>query len=344
MARSMLDVNEIRTLRHRIRTSRFLPATALLFILAIAASLFAGSYTYVLAAPTPHHIPVAVVDSGSDQRTETVVAAMNQKLGNTLSVRRVDATQARESLLQQQIFAIISTRQDHVAVDTAGAAGESLAETLSTTATAVAATTHVPVTTTDLVPLQHGDPRGLGLFYITLAAVIVGFVGAIQLNVNAAALRHVERILFTAAYSLLGGFGIAVTVDWILDAIRLPFVESWLILALTMFTSGMVCSMFTALLGRWAMVPTWVVMVLVGNPSSGGAVSWPMLPKLLGLIGRWLPPGASVSAQHTAVYFRSYQHISPFLVLAGWALAAMIVYWIFRDRQQTRADAKAAAS
>ena len=340
----MLDPHDIRTLRHRIRTSRFLPATALLFILAIAASLFAGSYTYVLAAPTPHHIPVAVVDPGSDQRTETVVAAMNQKLGNTLSIRRVDATQAHESLLQQQIFAIISTKQDHVAVDTAGAAGESLAETISSTATAVAASTHVPVTTTDLVPLQHGDPRGLGLFYITLAAVIVGFVGAIQLHVNAAALRHVERILFTAAYSLLGGFGIAVTVDWILDAIRLPFVESWLILALTMFTSGMVCSMFTALLGRWAMVPTWVVMVLVGNPSSGGAVSWPMLPKLLGLIGRWLPPGASVSAQHTAVYFRSYQHISPFLVLAGWALAAMIVYWIFRDRQQTRAAAEAAAS
>ncbi|WP_308014500.1 ABC transporter permease [Nocardia coffeae] len=344
MARSKLDPHEIRTLRHRIRTSRFLPATALLFILAIAASLFAGSYTYVLAAPTPHHIPVAVVDPGSDQRTETVVAAMNQKLGDTLSIRRVDSTQAHESLLQQQIFAIISTKQDHVAVDTAGAAGESLAETISSTATAVAASTHVPVTTTDLVPLQHGDPRGLGLFYITLAAVIVGFVGAIQLHVNAAALRHVERILFTAAYSLLGGFGIAVTVDWILDAIRLPFVESWLILALTMFTSGMVCSMFTALLGRWAMVPTWVVMVLVGNPSSGGAVSWPMLPKLLGLIGRWLPPGASVSAQHTAVYFRSYQHISPFLVLAGWALAATVVYWIFRDRQQTRAAAEAAAS
>ncbi len=46
----------------RFRNSPYLPATVLVFILAVAAGLFAGSYTYILANPTPHRIPVAVVD------------------------------------------------------------------------------------------------------------------------------------------------------------------------------------------------------------------------------------------------------------------------------------------
>jgi hypothetical protein len=79
-------------------------------------------------------------------------------------------------------------------------------------------------------------------------------------------------------------------------------------------------------------LPTWGLMVLLGNPSSGGAVSWPLLPSLLGHIGRWLPPGASVNALHTAVYFRDAQHAFPYLVLLGWALASTVIFWVWRNR------------
>ncbi len=143
---------------------------------------------------------------------------------------------------------------------------------------------------------------------------------------HAAGLRPWERIGFTLVYALLGGFAIAAVVDWLLGALSLPFVESWLILVLTMFTSGMVFTMFNTLIGRWALVPTWGVMVLIGNPSSGGAVSWPLLPSPFGAIGRWLPPGASVNAQHTAVYFGGHQHPLPFLVLATWAVVSCEVF------------------
>jgi hypothetical protein len=116
-------------------------------------------------------------------------------------------------------------------------------------------------------------------------------------------------------------------VSWVLDAVPLPFVHSWMILALTMVTSGMVFLMFNSLIGRWARIPTWFLMVLLGNPSSGGAVSWPLLPSVLGAVGRWLPPGASVNAQHTAVYFPGNQHAMPYLVLAAWALLGGAVFF-----------------
>ncbi len=157
-------------------------------------------------------------------------------------------------------------------LDLSSASGASVAEVLGDSAPEVGRKTGVAVTVRDVNPLQRGDPRGLAIFYISLAAVIIGFVGAIQLSVHARTLTPFERILFTLAYALLGGFAIAATVDWLLGALDLPFAESWLILALTLFTSGMVFTMFNALVGRWAMLPTWGLMVLLGNPSSGGAV------------------------------------------------------------------------
>jgi hypothetical protein len=299
----------------------------LVFIVAIGAGMFAGSYTYAMADPTPHQIPLAVVGSTGPVQRAAFVAGMESALRTALELRDFPTFEAAvEAVEEQQVFGVIQVEGRRARLNVAGAAGASVAELLKEAGPQVGARMGVPVTVRDLKPLQRGDPRGLALFYISLAAVIIGFLGASQLTVHAAGLRPWERIGFTLVYALLGGFAIAAVVDWLLGALSLPFVESWLILVLTMFTSGMVFTMFNSLIGRWALVPTWGVMVLIGNPSSGGAVSWPLLPSPFGAIGRWLPPGASVNAQHTAVYFGGHQHPLPFLVLATWAVVSCVVF------------------
>ncbi|MDN3293219.1 ABC transporter permease [Streptomyces ficellus] len=328
-------------------TSPFLPASVLVLILAAAAAMFAGSYTYAMANPTPHRIPAAVVGATDTAAGGKFIDGMNEALNASLELRPYDsAAHARRAVEEQEVFAILTVRPRAVELDVAGAAGASVAQLLAESGAAVGRETGVPVEVRDIKPLQEGDPRGLALFYISLAAVIIGFVGAIQLSVHARALDPAERIAFTVAYALLGGFAIAASVDWLLGALDLPFAESWLILSLTMFASGMVFTMFNTLIGRWAMLPTWGLMVLLGNPSSGGAVSWPLLPSALGHIGRWLPPGASVNAQHQAVYFGGHQHVFPFAVLAAWALVSCAVFWFWRHRHpggRDRAPAHAAA-
>ncbi|MET7935920.1 ABC transporter permease [Streptomyces sp. NPDC005322] len=316
------------------RDSPFFPATVITLIIAAAAGLFAGSYTYAFANPTPHRIPIAVVTADLGRAPEKAfIAGMEKALDASLRLHPYPSyAKARWAIEEQRVFAVLRTRDHGVRMDISSASGATVAEVLTSAATKVGRAVRVPVTVRDVNPLQRGDPRGLAIFYISLAAVIIGFIGAIQLNVNARGLNPAERIAFTLAYALLGGFTIAAVVDWGLGALDLPFAESWGILALTMFTSGMVFSMFNVLFGRWALIPTWGLMVLLGNPSSGGAVSWPLLPSLLGTIGRWLPNGASVNAQHTAVYFRHHQHAFPFLVLAGWALVSTAVFWIWRHR------------
>ncbi|WP_203183760.1 ABC transporter permease [Streptomyces pratensis] len=315
------------------KQSPYVPALVLVFILAAAAGLFAGSYTYTMADPTPRRIPAAVVSGVGDRGGKEFIAGMEKALDASLQLHPY-ATRgaARLAMEEQKVFVTVRPGEGGVAMDIAGAGGATVAQLLAETGAKVAKATGVPVTITDVKPLQKGDPRGLALFYISLAAVIIGFVGAIQLSVHARALDPLERIGFTVAYALLGGFAIAAVVDWLIGALDLPFVESWLILALTLFASGMVFTMFNTIMGRWAMIPTWGLMVLLGNPSSGGAVSWPLLPSALGHIGRWLPPGASVNAQHTAVYYQGHQYALPFLVLAAWALVSCTVFWVWRHR------------
>ncbi|WP_225826800.1 ABC transporter permease [Streptomyces naphthomycinicus] len=321
--------------RAAFRKSPFLPATVLLLLISAAAGLFAGSYTYAMANPTPHVIPTAVTTSGDEPAARRFIDGMEEALNASLRLHAYGSRRAAvRAVDEQKVFAVVEAPAGgrSVTLDVSGASGATVAQLLGEAAVKVGRATGTAVVVRDLKPLQKGDPRGLAIFYISLAAVIIGFIGAIQLSVHAKALNPLERIAFIVAYALLGGFTIAAVVDWWLKAVRLPFVESWFILALTMFTSGMVFTMFNTLFGRWAMLPTWGLMVLLGNPSSGGAVSWPLLPSPLGTIGRWLPPGASVNAQHTAVYFRGHQHAFPFLVLAGWAVVSCAVFVIWRER------------
>ncbi|MGW0807796.1 ABC transporter permease [Nonomuraea sp. NPDC002799] len=316
------------------RGSPYFAATVLVLILAAAAGLFAGSYTYAMADPTPHRIPVSIVGvAHPTERGKAFLSSMEKALGASMVPSFEKSFEAaKEKVEEQQVLGVLVVRGATVTLYVSSASGASVAQVLGEAAAKAAPAVGMRLTLADMKPLQRGDPRGLALFYITLAAVIIGFIGAIQLSANAGPLAPGERIAFTVAYSVLGALSIVAVVDWLLGALDLPLLESWFILALTMFASGMVFTMFNTLVRRWAMLPTWGLMVLLGNPSSGGAVSWPLLPSPLGVIGRWLPPGASINAQHTAVYFGGHQRAMPFLVLAAWALVSSVVFLIWRDR------------
>lgn len=327
-----------RELRDVFRKSPFLPATVLVILVSAAAGVFAWSYTYAFANPSPHRVPVAVVGSARPEHG-AFLAGMDKALDAALVPHRYAGyPQARNAIDAQTSFAIFDVRQPRrVTLDVSSASGASVAALLEQAAPAVGKAVGVDVVVRDINPDQKGDPRGLAIFYITLAAVVVGFVGAIQLNVHASALGPATRIAFTVAYSLLGTFTIAAVVDWLLGALDLPFVRVWLTLALAMYVASTLFLMFMVLIGRWAILPTWAIIVLIGNPASGGAVSWPLLPSFLRIVGPWLPSGAAIGAIHTEVYFPGHLHALPFLVLAGWALLSTCVF-CFVKRRQLRAE------
>ncbi|WP_327699111.1 ABC transporter permease [Streptomyces sp. NBC_00459] len=316
---------------HRFRDSPYLPASVLVLIVSAAAALFAGAYSYSSANPVPHRVPIAVV--GSSAQDTAFVQELDRRMGTTLDARSYDTTAAaRHAIDEQHAFAVLDAGRGSATLDVASASGVSIARLFDEAAPTAAESLGHPVTVTDLKPMQDSDPQGLALFYTSLAAVIIGFLGSVQLGIHARGLKPAERLAFTAAYCLLGGLLIHLAVDPLLGSLDMPFPGSWLVLALTMFTGAMVFTAFSSLLGRWAMLPTWGLLLLLGNPNSGGTVAWPLLPPFLAFIGRWLPPGASVSAQRDTIYFPGHQHAEPILVLAAWSIAGLLTY-VLRERR-----------
>jgi hypothetical protein len=98
------------------------------------------------------------------------------------------------------------------------------------------------------------------------------------------------------------------------------------------------------LIGRWALVPTWLFFVILGNASSGGAVSPPLLPQPFAFLSNWLPSGATVTAIRDAVYFRHYQHVHPVVVLAIWALVTFTAWLVIAGGREERGSAAAPAA
>jgi hypothetical protein len=314
----------------RLKRSPLFPAVVVSLLVATLAGLFVGAYSWGMANPVPHRIPVAV--TGGSDRGERFIDALENAMRTSLELHQYPTyAAARASLDEQQNFAILQRRANDVEVDVAGAAGASVARVLGQTAQQTGSALGIPVQVRDLKPLPVTDPQGIAIFYVSLGSIILGFVGAIQLGVHAADINCAERIAFTAGYALLGGLAICAMVDWVLRELPLPFAQSWAICAVSMFTSGMIYTAFQTFLGRWAVLATWLLMVVLGNPSSGGAVAWPLLPPVLGFLGRFLPPGASVSAQRNAIYFQHNQHLEPYAVLIGWCLASTLAFVVWHE-------------
>src|SRR5919109_813440 len=93
-------------------------------------------------------------------------------------------------------------------------------------------------------------------------------------------------------------------------------------------------SIMSVLIGRWAIVPTWLFFVVLGNSSSGGAVSPPLLPPPFAFVSQWLPSGATVTSLRNAIYFPGYEHARPIVVLMGWAAGLFVVMLAVSQRRR----------
>jgi hypothetical protein len=87
----------------------------------------------------------------------------------------------------------------------------------------------------------------------------------------------------------------------LLHRLDLPLVESWGVVALQLAAVASFASLMAVLLGRWAILPTFLFFVVLGNSASGGAVARSLLPSPFAFVSQWLPSGATVAALREAV-------------------------------------------
>jgi len=317
-------------------------ALVVVAIAATMAALLATSYSLALGRPSPHHISAGVV--AGTPRQSALVSALGQATGGGLAFRRYDtAAAARRAIADQAIYAALTPGPTGPQLLVASAAGASVARLLEQVGTHVSRGTAGPLEVVDVRPLPPGDPQGLVPFYVTLAATIMGFITMFQLRANAAPLSLRAWIALIALLAAVGGFLLTLVVEPIIGALDGSFLELWSILAAEVAVAALVCSAMILLVGRWALIPTWLLFVVLGNASSGGAVAPPLLPPPYDLIGRFLPPGATVEALRNAVYFPGAQQAEPFLVEALW-LACAFAGLLMLTRARGRGPGDAVAS
>jgi hypothetical protein len=288
--------------------------TIVISLLAIVVgSLFVVSYSLALGDPVPHRINAALV--GDRTGNPAAVEAAEQVARGGLVFRGYASVPAAlHAIDEQDVYVALDLTSKRPTLYVASAAGVSVARVMEQIS-AVDPTVRV----VDTHPLGTRDPNGVETFYLMLVATIVGITTVFQVRTNAGGLSLRRWTGFVVALAAAASFVFTLVEGPLLHRLGLPVLESWGILALHVAAVASFTSLMTVLVGRWAILPSWLFFVVLGNSSSGGAVAPPLLPAPFAFVSQWLPSGATVTALRDAVYFPAHQHAEPIAVLAIWA-------------------------
>lgn len=319
------------TIRRRFGPVRVqLPALVITLIIAVLGPLFVASYSLAMANPTPHGVPIAVV--GADDRVAVTAGVLDGEGEDLFELERIDDTDdALDALARVEVYAVIDLTTTPATLTVSSAAGVSVARVVEQYVPGLETALGSPLTVVDAHPLAASDPDGLALFYLALGATILGFVGAIQTRVNAPGLTLRGEIAWDVIRSAVVALLMTLVIGPFLGIERFPVLLVWPILAMNMLAAALVYSFWrVAIGGRWALLPTWIMFVIVANPSSGGAVAPELLPPFYEVMGRWLPTGATVRIIRDVSYFPDVTPIEPLLVLGAWCLVSLLAFTIVR--------------
>jgi hypothetical protein len=316
--------------RRRVRDHRWSPSerAVLIAVLAIAmGALFLTTYTLALGDPVPRRIDAALV--GAPATHPRTIDAVQQVADASLAFRRYDSVAAaREAIHRQRVYAALDVRSARPALYVASAAGASVARVLERVS---ASDPHLRVV--DVHPLAPSDPNGIDIFYLMLVATIVGFTTVFQVRANAGGMPLRHWTAFVAAFAPAAALVLTLVAGPALGRLPVPVASTWGILTLHVLAVASFASIMSVLIGRWAILPTWLFFVVLGNSASGGAVAPPLLPSAFAFVSQWLPSGATVTALRNAIYFRGYEHARPILVLVGWAGLFVVMLAVSQHRR-----------
>ncbi|MFK4148452.1 hypothetical protein [Streptomyces sp. NPDC004065] len=302
----------------------------------VVVAAFITCYIGLQRDPRPHHLPVAVTATALPDD-------MREALGGSVDVRPVaDAAAAHRAVTSHDVVAALSADGRHgLRLEVAGADGASTTSAVKALVGAYAHGAGRHLTTEDVVPLTRFDARGLAGFYMAFGVTLAGFVlGSNALGLAGVLnLRHRFRLL--AGASLAIGTVAAVIAGPVLAAVPAPVLP--LILTLTLLAAA--AAFTTKLLGTYlgpVGVPVATLLLLtVGNATSGATIGADLLPAAARAVSALLPPGAAFRAITDLSYFDGAHAAGPVTTLAVWAVGAALLLGLRARRRRPRTPAPA---
>ncbi|WP_351231598.1 hypothetical protein [Streptomyces sp. NPDC002133] len=302
----------------------------------VVVAAFIACYVGLQRDPRPHQVPIAV--TGPELPGE-----IRQALGEAVEVHpATDAEAARHALEHHDVVAALSTDgPGRLHLEIAGAAGTSTTSVVKSLVDAYAHGAGKHVTTEDVVPLTHFDARGLAGFYMAFGVTLAGFVlGSNALGLATVLhLRHRFRLL--AGASLAIGTVAAIIAGPVMGAVPAPVIPLVLTLALLAAAAAFTTKLLGTYLGPIGIPVATLLLLTVGNATSGATIGADLLPTAARAISALLPPGAAVRAITELSYFNSAHAAGPVITLTLWAAIAALLLALRPRLMQRRTAASA---
>ncbi|MBC3993199.1 DUF3533 domain-containing protein [Streptomyces sp. AC563] len=301
---------------------------------------FILSYVGSFHRPKPDHVSIAVV--APKQASEQVVSKLGRLPGDPLDPRAVSSeAEAVRKIKHRDVDAalIVDPRGSTDRLLVAGGAGSSLAQAVEQVVTQAEKADQRSVRTEDIVPAAADDSRGLSSFYLVIGWCVGGYLCAAVLAISAGARpangsRAAIRLGALALYSIAAGLGGTIIVGPALGALPGSVFGLWGLGALVVFAVGATTLACQGLAGIVGIGLAILIIVVLGNPSAGGAYPYPLLPDFWQAIGPALPPGAGTWTARSIAYFQGNAITGPLLVLAAWAVAGTVITLVLAMRRK----------
>ena len=299
--------------------------TVLLAIIAFQL-LFASVFLGVLHQPAFHHTPVAVTGS---PRLAAVLA--RQERGAIDLLPEPSAAAAQAAIHGGRAYGAIMGGRRGTTLLIASAASPGTASLLTRQLTKDAAVTRTPLLVRDLAPLPASDPTGISMYFLIIAWMLGGYVGATALSIMMGGPRSSRLREVILRLAMLAGFA---TASGLLGAALIgpglgivPGYSTWLAGcgALLVFAAGAATAGLQAALGLPGTLIAIVGMVVFGNPTAGTSIAAPLLASPWDVLGQLLPPGATLSLALNIVYHVDIDITRPLVVLSAYALAGGLI-------------------
>ncbi|MCX5337659.1 MULTISPECIES: ABC transporter permease [unclassified Streptomyces] len=306
---------------------------AVALLVPVIAALALWAFAWPAARTAPRDLPLGV--AGPAAATAQVEKQLAQHEGAFELHHYKDEAAARDAVEDRTVYGAVVVTADGPRLLTASAASPVVAQLLQQAVAEQAAAGGTQVRTVDVVAAPAADPRGAALTASVLPLALAGMAaGGV---VTFSGLRGARAVIVLVGASALVGVAAAGVADSWLGVIAGDWwAEAGVFALAALAVSGAVAGL-AALFGTAGVGIVAGVVMLFGNPWSGAASAPQMLPEPAGMIGQWLPPGASATLTRSVAYFDGAAATGPALTLAWWAalgLGAVLLGSALKDREK----------
>ena len=194
------------------------------------------------------------------------------------------------------------------------------------------------------VPLPPKDPFGLVPSLMLIPLLIGGYMSATLVMAATGRAGGRWRAAGLAAFAILAGLVVDLVVCfWLQGFASGKFWIVWPICSLIIAVVAFVAAVLQKLIGPLGTLLTIIVVILFGNPSSGGANGALYLPTFWRDIGPFLPPRNAYILLHQTIYFTGNGTTQSLIVLLIYlVVAGALVILLDRLRPEAEVDTEAA--